>query len=279
MSKTKIEESIVLYPKRESATAFLPEGGIPFREAVIGITYPYSEYLIDRRRPSEYTVLEYVEKGRGRIRVGGEWKAVQEGDVYLLSEREIHRYEADRKEPWQKIWVNYEAGYFLPLLQSYGLKTGIYRGEGVAFLFHRLLGLAEAKDHDRRASFDIAALVNEIVHRVAASALPSAGAAQAVRDALSQFVYEKMDLDTLARTLHLSKSTLIRTFKAAYGQTPYDYLLSLKIEAAKLLLRDTDMTVEETASRLAFSDAHYFSNLFYERTGARPRDYRRAVRG
>ena len=50
-------------------------------------------------------------------------------------------------------------------------------------------------------------------------------------------------------------------------------------EAAKLLLRDTDMTVSETALRLAFSDGHYFSNLFFERTGVRPRDYRRVVRG
>ena len=61
MSKTQIETPIVLYPKRESATAFLPEGGIPFREAVIGITYPYSEYRIDRPRPSNYTGLEHEE--------------------------------------------------------------------------------------------------------------------------------------------------------------------------------------------------------------------------
>ena len=91
-------------------------------------------------------------------------------------------------------------------------------------------------------------------------------------------MYDKLDLDSLSRALHLSKSTVIRTFKAAYGQTPYDYLLSLKMEAAKLLLRDTDMTVAETAVRLAFSDAHYFSNLFFERTGVRPREYRQSAR-
>jgi AraC-like DNA-binding protein len=279
MSKTQIETPIVLYPKRESATAFLPEGGIPFREAVIGITYPYSEYRIDRPRPSNYTVLEYVEKGRGRIRVGGEWVTVRAGDVYILSEKEPHRYEADPKDPWQKIWVNYEAGYFLPLLQSYGIGTGVYRGEGVASHFSRLLALAESGDHGRRTAFEIAAVVNEILHRVASAALPAASDAAAIRAALNGSVYDKLDLDSLSRALHLSKSTVIRTFKAAYGQTPYEYLLSLKMEAAKLLLRDTDMTVSETALRLAFSDGHYFSNLFFERTGVRPRDYRRAVRG
>ena len=279
MSKTVSEESLVLYPKRESAAAFLPEGGIPFREAVIGITYPYGEYRIDRPRPSNYTVVEYVESGKGRIRVDGAWISARAGDVYILSENESHRYEADRKDPWQKIWVNYEAEYFLPLLRSYGLGTGVYRGEGVASHFRRLLALAESGDHGRRTAFEIAALVNEILHRVASAALPVASDAAAIRAALNGSVYDKLDLDSLALSLHLSKSTVIRTFKAAYGQTPYDYLLSLKMEAAKLLLRDTDMTVSETALRLAFSDGHYFSNLFFERTGVRPRDYRRTVRG
>ena len=280
MSESSREHYPVLYPQRERAAAFLPEGGVPFREAVIGITYPYGEYRIDRDKPTRHAVIEYVERGKGSVLVNGTWQTVEAGALYLLPQGIPHHYAADREDPWQKIWINYEASYFTPLLEGYGVRAGVYRLEGIAPLFHRLLAYAEEGGNARRTVFDVAQTVHELLHRLSLSAYADEfdTDAAAIREALSEFVYEKLDLDVLALRLHLSKSTLIRSFKHAYGQTPYDYLLTQKIESAKLLLRDTGMTVAEIAARLAFSDAHYFSNLFTARTGIRPRAYRQSAR-
>ena len=87
-------------------------------------------------------------------------------------------------------------------------------------------------------------------------------------------MYEKINLDTVASNLHISKSNLIRVFKKNYGVTPYEYLLTLKTETAKILLRETTMSVKEIADRLCISDEHYFSSLFFARVGMRPREYR-----
>ena len=87
-------------------------------------------------------------------------------------------------------------------------------------------------------------------------------------------MYEKLNLNVLAARLHLSKSNMIRLFKKSFGTTPYEYLLSLKISTAKLLLKNSKMTVKDISDRLKFSDEHYFSTLFLARVGMRPRDYR-----
>ena len=62
---------------------------------------------------------------------------------------------------------------------------------------------------------------------------------------------------------------------ARFGVTPYRYLLSRRLETARLLLRGTALPVREIAFRLCFSDEHYFSSLFRRKTGQTPSAYRR----
>ena len=91
---------------------------------------------------------------------------------------------------------------------------------------------------------------------------------------LSAAVYKKVELDSIASELHLSKSTIIRIFKKAYGTTPYEFLIDRKIEAAKTLLSSSCMLVKEISEKLCFTDEHYFSSLFLKRVGECPTDYR-----
>ena len=79
----------------------------------------------------------------------------------------------------------------------------------------------------------------------------------------------------LAEEICLSPSQLTRVFRAAYGQTPYRYLLGRRLETACLLLRGTSLPVREIAAHLCFSDEHYFSSLFRQKIGVSPLAYRR----
>ena len=83
-------------------------------------------------------------------------------------------------------------------------------------------------------------------------------------------------MEELAEEICLSPSQLTRVFRAAYGQTPYRYLLGRRLETACLLLRGTSLPVREIAAHLCFSDEHYFSSLFRQKIGVSPLAYRRA---
>lgn len=102
-------------------------------------------------------------------------------------------------------------------------------------------------------------------------------AAEAVR--LVQTHYAHLyGVEELAETLEVSESHLVRSFKAATGKTPGQYLTEVRIEAAKQLLAAEDCSLELLAQLTGFSGANYFCKVFRSTTGMTPASYRRSVR-
>ena len=84
-----------------------------------------------------------------------------------------------------------------------------------------------------------------------------------------------LGLADLAGLVHLSQDHFIRSFKAASGMAPYQYLLRRRLEGAAELLRTSDLPVEAVAARMGFGSAAYFSTRFRAFVGVAPSAYRR----
>ena len=80
-------------------------------------------------------------------------------------------------------------------------------------------------------------------------------------------------MNEVAEHVHTSLSQLNRTFKKYYQVTPYQYLLNLKLEAAKILFTSSHFSIKKIALELGFCDEHYFSNIFRQRVGVTPSKY------
>jgi len=78
-----------------------------------------------------------------------------------------------------------------------------------------------------------------------------------------------------AELLHLTERTFTRRFRAATGQPPLDYVLSLRLERARNLLERGRLPVEEVAAQVGYADASHFRRLFKKRIGLTPGEYRR----
>ncbi|CAL9611432.1 HTH-type transcriptional activator RhaS [Streptomyces sp. enrichment culture] len=92
------------------------------------------------------------------------------------------------------------------------------------------------------------------------------------------FLHERLadpvTLADLADEVHLSVYHLVRVFKKATGQTPHRFLTGLRVEAAKRLLRETDLTLDQIAPRCGFTGSGALSAAFLRHTGTRPSAYR-----
>ena len=83
-----------------------------------------------------------------------------------------------------------------------------------------------------------------------------------------------LDVPALARAAHMSPSHFSRRFRAAYGETPYSYLMTRRIERAKALLRRGDMTITEVCLAVGCTSLGSFSSRFTELVGEAPSTYR-----
>lgn len=100
-----------------------------------------------------------------------------------------------------------------------------------------------------------------------------------VRDRIDREYAEPLDVAALARGAHMSAGHLSRSFKAAYGESPYAYLMTRRIERAMALLRRGDLSVTEICFEVGFSSLGTFSTRFAELVGMPPSVYRREAAG
>ena len=95
-----------------------------------------------------------------------------------------------------------------------------------------------------------------------------------VRDRIDRDYAQPLDVEALARGAHMSAGHLSREFRAAYGESPYGYLMTRRIERAMALLRRGDLSVTEVCFEVGCSSLGTFSTRFTELVGVPPSAYR-----
>jgi AraC-like DNA-binding protein len=100
-----------------------------------------------------------------------------------------------------------------------------------------------------------------------------------VRDRIDREYAQPLDVEALARGVNMSAGHLSRQFRLAYGESPYSYLMTRRIERAMALLRRGDQSVTEVCFAVGCSSLGTFSTRFTELVGVPPSTYRRDPTG
>jgi AraC-like DNA-binding protein len=100
-----------------------------------------------------------------------------------------------------------------------------------------------------------------------------------VRDRMDREYAQPLDVEALARDAHMSAGHFSRQFRAAYGESPYSYLMTRRIERAMALLRRGDLSVTEVCFEVGCSSLGTFSSRFTELVGIPPSAYREQAPG
>jgi AraC-like DNA-binding protein len=96
-----------------------------------------------------------------------------------------------------------------------------------------------------------------------------------VRDRIDREYARPLDVEALARGAHMSAGHLSRQFKLAFGESPYSYLMTRRIERAMALLRGGELSVTDVCFAVGCSSLGTFSTRFTELVGVPPSVYRR----
>jgi AraC-like DNA-binding protein len=100
-----------------------------------------------------------------------------------------------------------------------------------------------------------------------------------VRDRIDREYAQPLNVEALARGVHMSAGHLSRQFKLAFGESPYSYLMTRRIERAMALLRRGDLGVTEVCFTVGYASLGTFSTRFAELVGVPPSVYQREQAG
>jgi AraC-like DNA-binding protein len=234
----------------------------------------------------DYYLVHMVISGKGRFRCRGKEYELGKGNHFFIFPGELVSYISDQYDPWSYRWIACKGTHIVQLLSQLGISPHnpvVYTepSRKAAALFYQIehvLREGHAYCHIQAEGY-LRLLLGEYGKR-ALDHPPQQTAVSPQQLQMEQAIlwltlqYNKtISIEQMAYDLGYHRTYLSRIFKAYTGLAPMHYLLRLRMERAKLLLREK-LTIEQVASSVGFTDALYFSKQFKKWSGLSPSEYR-----
>lgn len=229
--------------------------------------------------------LLYVAHGRAYFYFNGKRQIVNAGNMVLYRPREEQRYYYYGVDRTEVYWVHFTGNDVTNILRKYGFKDHehvIYTGTSVEYknLFQRMI---EERKGNRTDNEELLVMyLREIfimIHRLDGEHVTPKNPflSEEMVHAVAYFhenYRKQISIEEYAAARGMSISWFIRSFKRYTGHTPNQYILSLRISNAQILLETTAYSVQEIASVVGYDNPLYFSRLFHKLCGQSPREFR-----
>lgn len=223
-------------------------------------------------------LLLYTVGGAGKLQMHDRTYDLLPGSVLLLDCRMPHEYRT-AQAPWRFLFVHFSgrvaSAYAAHLnLVCDGPVLATHTSETEALL-RRVLENTQAHGSE--------ALTDQLLHQLLDAQIMTYERAesnriQCVTDYIAAHYMEQIDIRSIADHFHYSRAYFTTWFRAAVGQSPYAYLLSCRLAAARQQLRYTDVPIHTIAAQCGFSGDSAFIRAFKSKQHQTPLMYRKAQR-
>lgn len=237
----------------------------------------------------EYQLI-YITKGEGFFESDNcKFQKVKAGTVLILFPGERHRYKPAEETGWDEYWIGIKGeiidnlvknGFFKP--ESACLYIGF--NEQVLTIFDSIIEKTKTEATGYQPSISGAAfyLMGSLHTILKQQSIDHEDRETLVNKARMLFrsnIDKAFSPEQAAEELQVGYSWFRKVFKSYTGLSPGQYCIQLKIDKAKAMLTDANLSVKEIAYTLKFESSFYFSKLFKEKTGMTPTAYRQRALG
>ena len=226
-----------------------------------------------------------VNSGSGELEYQGKRHKLSAGDCVFIDCQEPYSHSTDT-DLWSLSWIHFSGVTMQDIYQKYVERGGrpvFYPEDITAFstLHQSLFSIASSDDYirDMRINEKLAVLLTVLMEQSGHSEEGTESGKRlelsSIKAYLDEHYAEKIVLDDLAERFFINKFYMTKIFKATYGTTIINYLISKRITRAKQLLRFTDLTMDEISVEVGMDSANYFSRAFHKVEGISPSEYRK----
>ena len=234
------------------------------------------------RMTSPIGCAQYVISGSGIIICNDNIYTVHEGDSFLLPEGTDQIYYSNPDNQFERIWINFKGELVQALLDIYKLNdTVVFRNVNTLDIFteiheicKKLHDPSEYKNQTSQLFLKLIQFLADNKQTTNETTNETTSDVEQIRLYIDSNITENIKLSDIAHNFSFSQEHIIRIFKKKYGITPHKYVLESKIRLAMIMLKTTDMRIDEIAEKLSFSDSHHFSAQFKRLVGYKPSLYR-----
>lgn len=231
------------------------------------------------RMDSPIGCAQYVISGSGIIICNNNLYTVNEGDTFLLPEGTNQIYYSNPDNQFERIWINFKGDLAQALLDIYNLNdTIVFKNINTLDIFTEIHEKCKKLHDPSEYKNQTAQLFLKFIQFLAdnkQTTNETTSDIEQIRLYIDCNITENIKISDIAQNFSFSKEHIIRIFKKNYGITPHRYILESKIRLAMIMLKTTDMRIDEIAEKLSFSDSHHFSTQFKKLMGCKPSAYRR----
>lgn len=236
-------------------------------------------YRVSRKEYQSYLLL-YVMKGTGTVIYSDTTYTLNQGDILLLDCYKKHTYFTSS---WEIAWLHFDGNvsndYYNLIIERFGSVIHSGENEGIKNLLldfiHNFNG--EGPVNEALISCQINQMLCELFTmsftQETTETYISSPSDQAIQYMKLHFK-EPISLEAIAQEVNLSPYYFTRLFKRETGRTPYDYLMNLRINESKYLLKSTPMLIKEIAFEVGFNSESNFMSYFKKVTGYTPSVFR-----
>lgn len=222
-------------------------------------------------------LLHYVISGSGTFTVGEETYALHPQACFLIRPGERTAYTADKEDPWEYMWVAFDGFDVLEILRRTGFVHRSVAAVENGAVFQRYMQ-ALIEEFDNGSLFQVMSCFYGAMSVLEKNAGSGAYTREheyvnkAIGYIKSNYGYP-IQVSDLARHIGIDRTYLYRIFTASEGMSPKQYLMQVRINAAKKMLLAGTYTVGETALSCGFSDSASFCGRFKRITGMTPKEF------
>ncbi|WP_313640848.1 AraC family transcriptional regulator [Paenibacillus sp.] len=236
----------------------------------------------------DYYLLHFIESGSGVFRTEHHKYALGKGDFFLIHPGQLVSYISDKDQPWCYRWAAFTGSEAdaLVLQTSFTPQKPVVTTTGDSIIPGALSSIMQAFKANKESAHLTSLGYLYLIVGEAADLLSSfsrlPGAESQVKRTVKQMIHymasqyaHPVSIEQMCDTLGYNRAYLSRVFKQETGLSPVTYLLKLRIEKSRQLLRERpELSVEQVAASVGLTDALYFSRQFKRFCAQSPTAYR-----
>jgi len=258
---------------------------LPFYVNECGHYIAYDRYYTEREGLNNY-LLMYTLSGSGYIRFRDHELLLGPNQCVIIDCSHYHYYKTYSEVPWEFKWVHFNgigAKEYIRLLNESSIHVTAL-SQPIPFE-RNLDALQQLIDmNDIASNLQLSSKMTDIMSTLILEKLTPANnrkseEQRSVMKKTLSFIHknyhQKITLDDLIQIAYMSKYHFLRVFKKHMGTSPYKYITNFRINKSKELLKESNLSVADIASRVGFGDANNYIREFKKIVGITPLNYRK----